>query len=49
MNRRTDRDLAILAGGALLMAAVAAIGTVWDAAGAAFALALALGYWARRR
>ena len=49
MNRRTDRDLAILAGGALLMSAVAAFWHVWDAAGAAFALALALGYWARRR
>lgn len=49
MNRRTDRDLVLLAGGALLMAAVAAIGRVWDAAGAAFALALLLGYWARRR
>ena len=30
----------ILAGGALLMTAVAAIGKVWDAAGAAIGLAL---------
>lgn len=49
MTIRANRDLIILAGGALLTAAVAAIGRVWDAAGAAFALALALGYWARRR
>ena len=47
--RRTDRDLAILAGGALLLAAVAAFWNHWDAAAAAFGLALLLGYWARRR
>ena len=44
MTMRTDRDLAILAGGALALATVAAIGKVWDAAGA---VAVMLAWWSR--
>ena len=46
---RTDHNLAILAGGALALAAVAAICEAWDAAGAASGLAVLFWYWARRR
>ena len=49
MTMRTDHNLAILSCGALLLAAVAAIGRVWDAAGAGLAVAVLLAWWSRRR